>query len=72
MKTKVLSSLVIVFLLTLFLCENCFANDENIIDASFEIITGSGDAHHYVGDFFYYNISLTNIGNTSIATTFKV
>jgi hypothetical protein len=69
---KTLSCLVAVFLLSLFLCSEGFAQDENIIDVSFEIITGSRIADYYVGDFFYYNISLTNIGNTSFSTTFTV
>ena len=48
------------------------ATERNEIDIDFKIQTGSGDVDYYVGDYFYYNITLLNTGSTNINATFKV
>jgi hypothetical protein len=46
--------------------------EEASVDVTFEVITGSGRSDYYVGDYFWYNISLVNSGSTFINATFKV
>jgi hypothetical protein len=50
----------------------CLASQENEVDVDLDVITGSGDVDYYTGDYFVYNISLTNSGNNTIDTIFKV
>jgi len=38
----------------------------------FEILTGSGTQDYFTGDFFWYNITLTDSGTTDINATFRV
>ena len=52
---KSLSFLVIICLLTLFLSNACFAQDENTVDVTLEILDSLGNSDFYVGDYLYTN-----------------
>lgn len=62
------------FFLTLLACTfpkgSCIV--ETCVDVKFEIFTGSGIQDYYSGDHFWYNITMTNSGTTTINTTFTV
>lgn len=48
------------------------SNEETSVDVKFEILTGLGIQDYYSGDHFWYNITLTNSGTTTINATFTV
>ncbi len=45
---------------------------ESSVDVNFQILTRSGRTDYYVGDFFWYNITLLNSGSNLINGTFNV
>lgn len=47
-------------------------NEETCVDVKFDILTGLGIQDYYSGDHFWYNITLTNSGTTTINATFTV
>jgi hypothetical protein len=47
-------------------------NEETSVDVKFEILTGLGIESYYSGDHFWYNITLTNSGTTTINASFTV
>ena len=47
-------------------------NEETCVDVKFEILTGLGIQDYYSGDHFWYNITMTNSGTTTINATFTV
>jgi len=48
------------------------SNEETSVDVKLEVLTGLGIQDYYSGDHFWYNISITNSGITTINTTFTV
>lgn len=62
------------FFLTLLACTfpKVLCIVETCVDVKFEIFTGSGIQDYYSGDHFWYNITMTNSGTTTINTTFTV
>ncbi len=69
---KNISPLLISVVIISVFCKNSMAVTETSVDVEFEILTGSGSRDYYAGDHFWYNITLTNSGNTAINTTFTV
>ncbi|MFW9784700.1 MAG: hypothetical protein ACFFFB_20640 [Candidatus Heimdallarchaeota archaeon] len=51
---------------------NCQLSEEATVDITFEVLTGSGLSDYYVGDYFWYDISLNNTGLLPINTEFRV
>jgi uncharacterized membrane protein YwzB len=47
-------------------------DQENSVNVKFQILTGSGSQNYFTGDYFWYNITLTNSGTTDINATFTV
>jgi len=45
---------------------------ETSVNVKFEISTGSGTQDYFTGDYFWYNITLTDSGTTDINATFTV
>ncbi len=47
-------------------------DEETSVNVKFEILTGSGTQDCFTGDYFWYNITLTDSGTTDINATFTV
>jgi hypothetical protein len=47
-------------------------DEETSVNVKFEILTGSGTQDYFTGDYFWYNITLTDSGTTDINATFTV
>jgi hypothetical protein len=45
---------------------------ETSVNVKFEILTGAGTQDYFTGDYFWYNITLTNSGTSDINATFTV
>lgn len=58
--------------LLLFSIGNCLAEEETRIDVTFNVLTGSGSDYYYVGDYFFYNITMKYMGSTALNATFRV
>lgn len=71
-KVKLVQFLISFSFLATMILSVGFAAEGNEIDIDFDIITGSGIDDYYVGDYFYYNITLTNSGDTVINATLLI
>lgn len=71
--TKTGTIILLFFLVSTMLIGECFATiEQNSMDVNFEVLTDSGRSDYYVGDYFWYNITLKNSGSNDINGSFKI
>jgi hypothetical protein len=70
--SKTVAIILFFFLVCTMFIGECFADNEASLDVNFDVLTGSGRSDYYVGDYFWYNITLKNSGSYDINGTFKI
>lgn len=63
----VLCSFLVISIVPLVSCDG-----ETSVNVKFQILTGSGTQDYFTGDYFWYNITVTNSGTVDINATFTV
>lgn len=63
---------ILILLIDISVIKIGICNEETSVDVKFDILTGLGIESYYSGDHFWYNITLTNSGTTTINASFTV